>query len=576
MPGMIIITQNGTLRATELCCSIFSVIEAEISEKTCQLAPDTALEPCWKLAKHWLSSCLTNHTRCTRFLSATPFQPTRLVEIAPLASASDDELHLRIAGEHSPLVPYMTLSHCWGKSEFLKLTKTTYQRLRDGFSAADTLSKTFQDAIIICRELGVKYLWIDSLCIFQDSAEDWRYEAAQMGQVYEHSLCNIAATGVFNDEEGCFRDRDVSFVQRCTIKSEWEHRHNATWEIINHHFWRARINRAPLNRRGWVMQERWLSPRVLHYGRDQILWECSELDACETYPAGLPKPLRTYDSGFKLDPELLEPLEYRSVAKTSDPHSLLRSTWKFFVQAYGEASLTKEEDKLVAISGIAKRMQGLLDDEYLAGLWRKNLPSQLLWAATDYARPSSLPSRKPRSYRAPSWSWASTDGPISDDWGTCDGILITILDARVTPVGTDPTGQIKDGLIRLKGRLVPAEVVRDPKWPGKWCKLRVNSEVLDYQTMLDTVSHELLGTPSVYLLPIQSYAPSGTSYYTSSDHDHISGLILQPAAQGNGTYERIGRYNMVPEKSREALIRSQTLNDKSLYENADGETIVLI
>ena len=80
----------------------------------------------------------------------------------------------------------MTLSHCWGKSEFLKLTKTTFQRLRDGFLAAETLSKTFEDAIIICRELGVKYLWIDSLCIFQDSPEDWRCEAAQMGQVYEN------------------------------------------------------------------------------------------------------------------------------------------------------------------------------------------------------------------------------------------------------------------------------------------------------------------------------------------------------------------------------------------------------
>ena len=295
--------QDGTLRSVKLCHSSFPVIEAEVFERTCQFAPNTGLEPCWELAKHWLSSCLTTHRSCRKFLSASPYHPTRLIEVAPLASALDDELHLRIAGEHSPEVPYITLSHCWGKSEFLKLTKTTFQRLRDGFSGSDTLSETFQDAITICRELGVTYLWIDSLCIFQDSSEDWRYEAAQMGHVYENSLCNIAATGASNDEEGCFKDRDGSLVQRCTIKSQWDNHNNGTLEIIDDRLWKNEMNQAPLNQRGWVMQERWLSPRVLHYGRNQILWECGELDACETYPGGLPELLRDYLSGFKLDPE---------------------------------------------------------------------------------------------------------------------------------------------------------------------------------------------------------------------------------------------------------------------------------
>ena len=463
----------------------------------------------------------------------------------------------------------MTLSHCWGKSEFLKLTKATSQRLRDGFSRVDTLSKTFQDAITICQELEVKYLWIDSLCIFQDSPKDWQCEAAQMGQVYGNSLCNIAATGASNDEEGCFRDRDASLLQRCIIKSEFDNRNNKTWEIIHEEFWETRINQAPLNRRGWVMQERWLSPRVLHYGRDQLLWECRELDACETYPDGLPKPLRNALSGFKLDPELLTPLEYwRQDDNTeSHPDEVHRRTWRSIVDKYSVTSLTKEEDKLVAISGIAKRMQGLLDDEYLAGLWRKDLPCQLLWWVDNSELVTDLHVARPRPYRAPSWSWASVNHKVTCVSEGNDDILIAILDAVVTPVGPDSTGQIKDGFIRLNGRIFLVELFEDPVLRGEYLKLRMKSEILNGLCTLDT-QFPTIGTLSVYYLLIRSY--------THKNEPWLEGLILQAAARGNGTYERIGVYICMGEKSCSTLLHSQADKDKSLYENADGKTIVLI
>ena len=542
---------------------------ADLSEETSQFASNTASEPCWDLAKQWLSSCLTNHVRCTKILSANPYHPARVIEVAPLASSSDDELHLRIRGEYSLEIPYMTLSHCWGKSEFLKLTKLTSQRLRDGFSRADTLSKTFQDAITICQKFGVKYLWIDSLCILQDSLEDWRYEAAQMEQIYGNSLCNIAATGASSDEEGCFRDRDASLLQPCIIKSEWDNGNNRTWEIIHLDFWHTRTNQAPLNQRGWVMQERWLSPRVLHYGTDQILWECSELDACETYPDGLPKFLRNWRSGFKLDPELRKPLGYKIQADdtTPDPGLLHCTMWKFIVNMYSATSLTRGEDKLVAISGIAKRMQRLLDDEYLAGLWRKDLPFQLLWKVLVNRPASSLPLTRPRPYRAPSWSWASLDVRVASNYGEYDSIFITVLDAGVTPVGADPTGQIKDGFIRLNGRIYPAEVVSKPGRMERSCGLQVNSEDLKGNFWLDTQPQDL-GTLDVLILPIWS----GSRFTTSL----TEGLILQAAAQGNGTYQRIGAYCVNGSVWCSFLNYSEAFKDKSLYENADGETIVLI
>ena len=549
--------------------SSYPLVEADLCGETRHFASNTASEPCWKLAKQWLSSCLTDHKRCTKNLSAIPYHPTRLIEVTSCPSHSNDELHLRIPGEHSPDVPYMTLSHRWGKSQFLRLTKVTSQRLRDGFSGADTLSKTFQDAITICQELGVRYLWIDSLCIFQDSLEDWRYEAAQMGQTYGNSLCNIAATGASNDEEGCFRDRDASLLQQCTIKSEWDDRDNKIWEIIDERFWDTRINQAPLNQRGWVMQERWLSPRVLHYGRDQILWECSEFDACETYPDGLPKPLRNQHSGFKLDTELVGPLGYwrQTDAATPDPDLLVRGIWSGIVGRYSVTSLTKGEDKLVAISGIAKRLQGLFDDEYLAGLWRKSLPSQLLWSVERSEVETNLQLTRPRPYRAPSWSWASVDQKVNI-WGwSYDGILITILDAVVSPVGPDSTGQIKDGFIRLNGRILLAELLITPVLQKPHADLRMSSEDLKGLCILDT-QLQAIDTTAVYFLPIRSHIYENKPW--------IEGLLLQPAARGNGTYERIGVYNCMGEKSCSVVNQSQTYKDKSLYENADGETIVLI
>ena len=458
----------------------------------------------------------------------------------------------------------MTLSHCWGKSEFLKLTKATSQRLRDGFSRADTLSKTFQDAITICQKLEVKYLWIDSLCIFQDSPEDWQCEAAQMGRVYGNSLCNIAATGASNDEEGCFRERNASLLQpSCIIKSEWDNRNNRTWKIIHSGFWETRMNQAPLNQRGWVMQERWLSPRVLHYGRDQLLWECRELDACETYPDGLPEPLQNARSGFKLDPEGLK----EDQTTSPDPAWFYRCRWISIVNKYSVTSLTKGEDKLVALSGIAKRIQGLIDDEYLAGFWRKFLPSDLLWTVDKRLQMTPLPSAKPRPYRAPSWSWASVDHKVECALESNDGILIAILDAVITPVGPDFTGQIKDGFIRLNGRIFLAELFGKPMLQRMNLTLRINSEDLYGWCKLDT-QFPAIGTLNVYFLLIRSK--------TYENEQWLYGLILQAAARGNGTYERIGKYICMGEKSCSALLHSQADKDKSLYENADGETIVLI
>jgi hypothetical protein len=142
----------------------------------------------------------------------------------------------------------MTLSHCWGKAEFLKLTKSTLGHVKTGFKREE-LPKTFRDAVDITRVFDVRHLWIDALCIVQDSAEDWNRESAEMMNVYEHSYCNIAATGAFNSEQGCFFQRDPSFIPPILVQSQWNDALILSYHVIHDSMWDYHVTTAPLNLR---------------------------------------------------------------------------------------------------------------------------------------------------------------------------------------------------------------------------------------------------------------------------------------------------------------------------------------
>lgn len=101
----------------------------------------------------------------------------------------------------------MTLSHCWGETQFIQLGQSNQDAFRQGIPWS-SFPQTFKDAIRIARFLGSEYLWIDSLCILQDCAENWLAESATMGDIYTKSTCNIAASGASNCHEGCFYPRD--------------------------------------------------------------------------------------------------------------------------------------------------------------------------------------------------------------------------------------------------------------------------------------------------------------------------------------------------------------------------------
>ncbi|KAF1986510.1 HET-domain-containing protein [Aulographum hederae CBS 113979] len=360
------------------------------------------------LTKQWLDKCLEDHVSCNEHLIPRRWLPTRLID---LGKASSPQLRLCDSSEVPRNSKYMTLSHMWGANKILRLLRKNISSFKQEISASK-LSKTFQDAIFITRKCGIRYLWIDSLCIIQDSKIDWKKECVKMGQVYKYSYCNIAASAAPDGKCGCLTTRVPSHMSPLVVfNSNAEGVKNGRclkegcWKIGDETIWTRGVAASPLARRAWVVQERFLAPRILHFGRDQVYWECIERRACETYPKAMPSHIDETITSFK--GHNWRPGAKNGLSSYMDPWPSIYHVWESIVHTYTRANLTFEDDKLVAISGVARDFQSLMKAEYYAGLWGKRLVQQLLWRV-------DTPRKRPEKYRAPSWSWISVNGPISN------------------------------------------------------------------------------------------------------------------------------------------------------------------
>jgi hypothetical protein len=395
------------------------------------------------IAKEWLDTCWKGHARCNGLSAQNPDiqLPARLLEIG---APTVDQVRLWFPPKGTNLAPcvsYMTLSHCWGSAQFLTLTKRTLPKLKAGISTSK-LPKTFQDAVYITRKMGIRFLWIDSLCILQDSISDWQHEAALMADVYRGSLCNIAATGASDANGGCLYPQRIP-PKPCLVKTLWDNTPNNKYLVYDENFWYGVFESDALRQRGWVVQELLLSPRILHMGI-QMYWECYESRACEVYPDGIPGFFETASKKIPVEETRLWRQGTYSV-----------QDWAGLIHTYTSCNLIKPQDKLVAISGVVKIIQRSTGDQYFAGIWRNNLPQQLLWRdAYDQSTPL-IPAKK---YRAPSWSWASVDGRITIPIITTGDILVNVLDVFVQSVSNDSTGIVTGGRIKLSGHMTTIQL----------------------------------------------------------------------------------------------------------------------
>jgi len=343
-----------------------------------------------ELVQEWLSTCVSQHELCRKPFhgkgdiieqSVDHIPPRRLIQTfefcwgvkLPKRRLVEDAFLLR--------APYVALSHCWGSTDKRPLCTT-----RDNFAmhrrhmAWHQFPQTFQDAIQLCMEISIQYLWIDSLCIIQDDEDDWRLESANMANIYERALFTIAASSAVNSTEGLFKVRKSLNLVEIPYNDPEGERTDPVLFFIEPDLGKC-LSTSPLNQRAWVMQEYFLSRRTVHLTTQGIIWSCKN---------GKRPHTRHMTSEFG-----------------SSWEEVFEDEWSRLVQSYTRRELTYKSDKLVAIEGLATRFQSRGEESgYRQGLFERHMPHDLLW----YGEGRLL---RDVGNGIPSWSWASTTGPIS-------------------------------------------------------------------------------------------------------------------------------------------------------------------
>ena len=394
-----------------------------------------------RIVDDWIGRCLKDHTKCGR--NRETWYPTRLLCL------SEVEVVKLIISKHSPPKgPYVTLSHRWPNQPFTKLNSSTIVQLQHGIDIS-SLPHVFQDAITVARHLHINYLWIDALCILQDQdhCSDWKEESQNMDKVYSCAFLNISATMAIDGTESLFQERSWGSLLPSEIELEVSGL-NQKYYVQNGNLWHDEIIDAPLSKRGWVFQERFLACRVLHFGQHQLGWECQELDALEVLPKGL-APASAISIWSKSEvASMMANLNHQS-DETLDLR--FANLWQELVTEYSKCKLTYPQDKLVAFLGVAKRVKEAKPDHYVDGMWRKGMSYDLAWWRLSEDREAFPISNT--SGRAPSWSWASVDGEIvfPSTFGGVKRNFIDILDSSEL-VSNECFAFSPPASIRIKGQ----------------------------------------------------------------------------------------------------------------------------
>ncbi|KAK4242312.1 hypothetical protein C8A03DRAFT_40429 [Achaetomium macrosporum] len=345
------------------------------------------------LAKRWVADCVRHHKRCNAISGDRPWYPTRLLDLCRISHGSTEPSPEQTVAliETAKVIPtgrFTTLSRRRDPTEQLRLTKRTYPQLAEG--------------------LGICYLWIDLLCIYQDEDDitDWQREFALMNKVYSNTLWAGDANGCL---ESMFSPRDqITFLpQLIELKIGDREDETGLFRVYDLNYWRRSV------------------PRAL---------ECLEQAARETWPEHIPSLLMGWCQ-----------LLFKSLVPSFSAD--VRHTWTFLVKEYTACLLTVPSDSLIAISGIAKHVAALQQDDYVAGTWRSHLEGELRWFVdrSDLGNPT-----RPPNHSAHSWSWGAIDGPYQTG---------------------DIFGAVTGGCLRLRGPFRQLQLVTntlDPNHPYQW------------------------------------------------------------------------------------------------------------
>jgi hypothetical protein len=333
----------------------------------------------------------------------------------------------------------------------------------------DSLPKTYEDAAQTTWRLGYEYLWIDSLCILQDCSLDWERESAIMGDIYRGSVMTIATLSAGSKSDGgFFTIRNPLKYVPCSLLTREDNYHifkkprmSSNHFAIGPNF--AEEERHPVGEllsRGWVVQERVLSPRTLYFEPRSIIWECNY---CYTIPEF---PEMTFLGSMQISyspKQAFSLLSLESLPDLKNPTEkflTFHASWSRLLGSYTKCHLTMASDKLVAVNGMIRKIEASSGMHAIAGLFLEILPLELLWFSVQNAE-VALP---PGPYRAPSWSWASLDVLVKSNYVELVRKYKFSFDWKLQVVShvadAKPNGQLASAHIVVEGAL------REINWPS--------------------------------------------------------------------------------------------------------------
>lgn len=358
--------------------------------------------------------CIANHTHCH---GTSKTMPRRVLRVG---SEGESLVHVHV-GQPQEEARYACLSYCWGKTEQVKLLKDTIDEFITQGIAIDSLPQTIQDAIRVTRQLGITYLWIDSLCILQDDDNDKTENIANMPEIYKNAVVTISAASAEDCGEGFLGPRKLiaDWVQPMALLPvykvfKWPASKESDETIgslyicfDNLGYGTPGFSKEIINTRAWTLQESWLSKRLLIFGSAFPMWRCLE-------GARMLHPLRTNTYvDTATDRHMQSRLDFLSSKMTmprdSDPDQararVLRE-WTDILERYCARIVTYRDDMLPALSGLASEYNRVLQDDYLSGLWSSSLPWSLLWSRRSNEEERDPEDKRPFPLRMLRLMWA--------------------------------------------------------------------------------------------------------------------------------------------------------------------------
>ncbi|RFU76561.1 het-domain-containing [Trichoderma arundinaceum] len=520
---------GGTLDRKLIICAEESELAAkEVTYRPPNLSPSS--NETIATIKSWLQECFTSHGECQQFQGsnstfseASVLGPRRLLHLS--GDASHPQVRLHQNSSSSSLLQYAALSYCWGGEQAVKLKDSLVQSwMKD--MPYDGFPQTIKDAVRATMDLGLQYLWIDALCIIQDSDQDKAEQISRMAEIYEQAYVTISAARAVAAAEGFLHSRYIPGERGFRIPFTCEDGQPSAVIV-----WHGREPDAwePIDKRSWCLQESILSPRVLEYGTHNIRWHCarSRADESQLQCDGWAGRSETF-AQLNMSHPLTSSVDW--IGLLADDKIV--QVWQTLVSHYTRRGLGWYQDKLLAISAIARKINRISGEAYIAGLWAQHLGELLLWHPNHGPDAKEKP-RRHASYVAPSWSWASFSGEIDFTFGSTMHLLEFVSAEVITQIPHDEFSAVVSGRVNLKTLTYRARIRKGPYGWSLWDE-QTHEEVegsLMFDVVEDAIDGEVVSDEEVLLALIMSQ----------------DALLLK--SHSGGAYTRIGIYR---EGQREA------------------------